>query len=245
MLYRFDEYELDLQRYELHHAGQVVKLEPQVFDVLVYLIQHRERVVTKDEFVEHVWGGRLVSEAMLTSRVMAARRAVGDRGREQRMIQTLHGRGYRFIAAVEERTTDSTSLAAERPMLSQAALTPKPIRLCLQPSALLLSWGAMRSSLSCIAGCNGRATALDRSSSLPEKPAWARQPWWIRSLRRPVIEGCSGSAVDNALNTTAPGKLICLCWRPSDSSAGALAGRCSWICWRGRRPRGSCSSHGY
>src|SRR5262245_11550868 len=107
MIYTFDtHYALDLQRYELRCSGQVIKLEPQVFDVLVYLIQHRHRVVTKDELVEHVWAGRLVSEATLTSRMMAARRAVGDRGREQRVIQTLHGRGYRFIVAVEEHTVD-------------------------------------------------------------------------------------------------------------------------------------------
>jgi DNA-binding winged helix-turn-helix (wHTH) protein len=105
MIYIFaDDYELDLQRYELRYAGKLVKLEPQVFNVLVYLIQHRDRVVSKDELLEQLWPGRFVSEATLTSRVMAARRAVGDRGREQRLIQTVHGRGYRFIAEVEERT---------------------------------------------------------------------------------------------------------------------------------------------
>ena len=93
MIYSFDEFQLDLQRYELRYSGHVIKLEPQVFNVLAYLIQHRHRVVTKDELVEHVWAGRLVSEATVTSRMMAARRAVGDRGREQRVIQTLHGRG--------------------------------------------------------------------------------------------------------------------------------------------------------
>src|SRR5918999_3776386 len=109
MIYIFaDDYELDPPRYELRYAGKLVKLEPQVFNVLVYLIQHRDRVVSKDELLEQLWPGRFVSEATLTSRVMAARRAVGDRGREQRLIQTVHGRGYRFIAAVEEPTTDSS-----------------------------------------------------------------------------------------------------------------------------------------
>jgi DNA-binding winged helix-turn-helix (wHTH) protein len=89
--------------------------------VLVYLIQHRHRIVTKDELVEHVWAGRLVSEATLTSRMMAARRAVGDRGREQRVIQTWHGRGYRFIVAVEEHTDGGSTSDAERPSVSQAA----------------------------------------------------------------------------------------------------------------------------
>ena len=119
MIYTFDaDYELDLQCYELHRSGHVIKLEPQVFDVLAYLIQHRHRVVTKDELVEKIWAGRMVSEATLTSRLMAARRAVRDRGREQRVIQTVHGRGYRFIAVVEEHTVDAATSEAERRALS-------------------------------------------------------------------------------------------------------------------------------
>src|SRR5918999_6590221 len=118
MIYIFaDDYELDPPRYELRYAGKLVKLEPQVFNVLVYLIQHRDRVVSKDELLEQLWPGRFVSEATLTSRVMAARRAVGDRGREQRLIQTVHGRGYRFIGPVEERGAEAPAQAA-RPLLA-------------------------------------------------------------------------------------------------------------------------------
>jgi len=103
MLYAFEDYELDLQRYELRRAGRPVRLEPQVFNLLAYLIQHRDRVISKEELLERLWPGRIVGEATLTSRVKVARQAIGDRGREQRLIQTLHSRGYRFIAAVEER----------------------------------------------------------------------------------------------------------------------------------------------
>jgi DNA-binding winged helix-turn-helix (wHTH) protein/tetratricopeptide (TPR) repeat protein len=135
MIYTFDtDYELDLQRYELRCSGHVIKIEPQVFDVLVYLIQHRHRVVTKDELVEHVWAGRLVSKATLTSRMMAARRAVGDRGREQRVIQTLHGRGYRFIVAVEEHTVDGSTSEVERRSISRAARALEPIPLTPHPA---------------------------------------------------------------------------------------------------------------
>jgi predicted ATPase/DNA-binding winged helix-turn-helix (wHTH) protein len=102
MLYAFEDYELDLQCYELRHAGRPVKIEPQVFNLLAYLIRHRDRVVSKEELLEQLWPGRIVGEATLTSRVKAARRSIGDRGREQRLIQTVHGRGYRFIAPVEE-----------------------------------------------------------------------------------------------------------------------------------------------
>lgn len=114
-MYAFEGYELDLQRYELRYDGKPVKLEPQVFNLLAYLIQHRGRVVSKEELFEQVWPGRVVSEAALTSRLMAARKAVGDTGRRQRIIQTLHGRGYRFIAAVEERPVET--LAPTTPLL--------------------------------------------------------------------------------------------------------------------------------
>ncbi len=117
MIYAFEDYELDLQCYELHYAGKQVKLEPQVFNVLAYLIQHRERVVTKEELLEQLWPSRFVSEATLTSRLTAARRAIGDRGREQRLIQTIHGRGYRFIAPVEERVAGAPGQGV-RPLLT-------------------------------------------------------------------------------------------------------------------------------
>jgi DNA-binding winged helix-turn-helix (wHTH) protein len=119
MIYAFEDYELDLPRYELRYVGKLVKLEPQVFNVLVYLIQHRDRVVTKEEILEQLWPGRFVTEATLTSRLTAARRAIGDRGREQRLIQTVHGRGYRFIAPVQERSVEAPS-GAGRPLLPMA-----------------------------------------------------------------------------------------------------------------------------
>jgi DNA-binding winged helix-turn-helix (wHTH) protein len=74
--------------------------------MLAYLIQHRDRVVTKEELLERLWPDRFVTEATLTSRLIAARKAVGDRGREQRLIQTLHGRGYRFIGAASPAEFD-------------------------------------------------------------------------------------------------------------------------------------------
>src|SRR5215475_4584970 len=100
MRYVFGDYELDTQLYELHHAGQPCRLEPQVFNVLRYLIEHRERVVTKDELLEQLWPKQFISEVTLNHRVMAARKAIGDSGQAQRCIKTLHGRGYRFIAEV-------------------------------------------------------------------------------------------------------------------------------------------------
>jgi predicted ATPase/DNA-binding winged helix-turn-helix (wHTH) protein len=101
-LYRFDQCELDVAARELRVAGQPVHVEPQVFDVLTYLVRHRDRAVSKIEILDQVWGSQFVAEAALASRVKAARRAIGDDGSDQRLIFTVRGHGYRFIGEVTE-----------------------------------------------------------------------------------------------------------------------------------------------
>lgn len=98
--YLFGDHQLDEHRFELRRRGELVHVEPRVFDVLVYLIRHRHRVVTKEELLDEVWGDRFVTESALTTRVKAARRAVGDDGSSQSAIRTVHGRGYQFCAPV-------------------------------------------------------------------------------------------------------------------------------------------------
>ncbi len=98
MVFRFGTCELDLDAYRLVVEGEAVAVEPQVFDVLAYLARNPERVVTKEELLDNVWGDRFVSESALTSRIKSARRAVGDDGRRQAVIRTVHGRGYQFVA---------------------------------------------------------------------------------------------------------------------------------------------------
>ena len=102
MIFVFSDCELDLDRFELRRAGQLRPVEPQVFDLLAVLIRERHRVVPKEELLDTVWGNRFVSESALTSRVKAARQAIGDDGRSQRLIRTAHGRGYQFTASVDE-----------------------------------------------------------------------------------------------------------------------------------------------
>lgn len=103
----FDGFELDGETFELRHDGARVALEPQVFDVLVHLIRHRDRVVTKEELLDSVWGDRFVSESALTSRIRAVRRALGDDRHAQRYIRTAHGRGYRFVGAARVDETEA------------------------------------------------------------------------------------------------------------------------------------------
>lgn len=103
MIFAFEDCELDTAQHELRRAGAAVHLQPQVFAVLAHLVEHRDRVVPKRELLDQVWGHRFVAEATLTSRIKAARRAVGDDGSEQRLIRTIHGHGYRFVAPVNLR----------------------------------------------------------------------------------------------------------------------------------------------
>ena len=102
MIFRFDDHVLDVERRELRRGVETVALEPQVFDLLVYLVGNRGRVVSKDDLIDGVWGGRIVSDSALTSRLNAARRAVNDSGAEQRVIRTVPRRGVRFIGEVIE-----------------------------------------------------------------------------------------------------------------------------------------------
>ncbi|UCI10383.1 winged helix-turn-helix domain-containing tetratricopeptide repeat protein [Mesorhizobium sp. B1-1-8] len=102
MPYHFEDFALDGDRRELRRGNDLIPVEPQVFDLLQYLIRNRERVVSKDDLVDVVWQGRIVSDATLASRVNAARSALGDSGEEQRLIRTILRRGLRFVGSVRE-----------------------------------------------------------------------------------------------------------------------------------------------
>ncbi|SRR6266566_2630115 len=102
MCYSFHDCVLDLRCYTLHRAGVLMSLGPKAFSVLVYLLRHRDRVVLKEEFYALLWPGQAVSDTALARCIASIRKAVGDTGGEQKIIQTLYGYGYRFIAAVDE-----------------------------------------------------------------------------------------------------------------------------------------------
>lgn len=100
MIHGFDGHELDTDRGELRRGAEVVPVEPQVFALLLYLIENRERLVSKDDLVAHVWGGRIVSDSAISSRIKSARQAIGDDGKAQRLIRTLNRTGFRFVGEV-------------------------------------------------------------------------------------------------------------------------------------------------
>jgi TolB-like protein/Flp pilus assembly protein TadD len=129
--YLFEDYTLNADRRELHRGADVVSVAPQVFDLLEYLIRNRERVVSKDDLINAIWNGRIVSEAALTTRLNAARGAISDSGEQQRLIKTLPRKGFRFVGPVQEaqrptvapvvsveQSGDTTSIPASPPRLS-------------------------------------------------------------------------------------------------------------------------------
>ena len=119
MIYEFGEFALDTRRCELRQAGRLAHLEPQVYAVLCHLLEHRDRVVTRDELLDQVWGHHFVTPATLNTRIKALRHALGDDGDAQRMIRTVRGRGFRFVDEVrvlaQPRNESSTNSAASEP----------------------------------------------------------------------------------------------------------------------------------
>ena len=101
MRYLFGDYCLDTQRYELHRGSVPIPLRPKMYRVLAYLLMHYDRVVLKQELLEHVWPGQSVGDAALNSYIMDIRTALGDDGYGQRLLRTVRGRGYRFVVPVE------------------------------------------------------------------------------------------------------------------------------------------------
>jgi DNA-binding winged helix-turn-helix (wHTH) protein len=133
MRYAFAECILDTRLYTLHREGTNVRLRPKAFQVLQYLLEHRDHVVSKDELCAHVWPGQFISDATLEGCITLARRAIGDSGRVQRLIESRRGYGYRFVGTVQEETVslpDREAVAAAPGMPLSLPQTP------VQPQAV-------------------------------------------------------------------------------------------------------------
>ncbi len=141
MRYLFEEYAFDPDRRELHRGADIVSIAPQVFDLLDYLIRNRERVVSKDDLINAIWNGRIVSDGALTTRLNGARSAIGDSGEQQRLIKTLPRKGFRFVGAVREAQEPAGAAAADHPEEpSKPALTlPDKPSIAVLPFANLSS----------------------------------------------------------------------------------------------------------
>ena len=109
MLFHLGNFVLDPGRRELRSGTKVLAVEPQVFDLLEFLIRNRTRVVSKDDLLAAVWGGRIVSDSAIAARINAARQALGDNGREQRFIRTIPRKGFRFVGEVWQQAPAATT----------------------------------------------------------------------------------------------------------------------------------------
>ena len=128
MIFVFDSYVLDTRRRELRRGHAVVSVQPQVFDLLEYLIRNRGHVISRDDILDAIWGGRIVSESSLATRINAARSAIGDDGESQRLIRTLPRKGIRFVGEVrevEEEEQPRARGAATSLLNTAAAVAPR------------------------------------------------------------------------------------------------------------------------
>ena len=154
MIYKFQNYSLDSDRRELRCGPDRVAIEPQVFDLLLYLIHNREHVVSKDDLIAAVWNGRIVSESTISSRITVLRQAIGDRGEEQRLIRTVARKGFRFVAEVQEGKGSSTgSVSIQGPRVEQEEparpdlRAKRTVRLPDKPSIAVLPFTNMSGDL--------------------------------------------------------------------------------------------------
>ena len=136
MSLKFAEFVVDLDAAELRKHGRPVKVEPQVFDLIAFLASHPGRVLSKDDIVQSVWHGRAISDSAISTRINAARRALGDDGTAQRFIKTIHGRGFRFEVAPQ---TATSSGHIEQEAANQ--LRPVEVRYCRTNDGINVAYG--------------------------------------------------------------------------------------------------------
>jgi formylglycine-generating enzyme required for sulfatase activity/DNA-binding winged helix-turn-helix (wHTH) protein len=199
MAYRIGAYLVDPDAYEMRRDGTFIPVEPQVFDLLVLLIANRQRSLSKDEIIERVWDGRSVSDATLSSRIRTARQVLGDDGSTQRLIRTIHGRGFRFVGDVQEvhpATTDYVARTDE----NGATYTPaSDKRASLSAGGILTAllspsrrWATAVAAIAAVS-CSGFAALYLRNQSAgevrvqqPEGSSATAAP----SVPRPTFRDC-------------------------------------------------------
>lgn len=161
MIFGFDDFELDTGKHELRHAGSVLAVEPQTFRVLAYLIEHQEKMVSKQDLVDRVWDGRAVSDWTVSGSIKSARSALGDNGKTKRYIRTIHGKGYRFIGKAALHGTGEAETTPENP--PSIAVMPFA-NLSGQPDRDYLSDGITEDLITDLGKIDG-LTAISRNAS--------------------------------------------------------------------------------
>ncbi len=177
MKVRFGTCALDSDIPALWRDDRLVHIEPGVFDVLLHLIENRDRVVSKDDLIEAVWQGRIVSDAAVTSRINLARQAVGDDGRNQSVIKTLPKRGFRFVAPVEDPTTDQTPAGEPAPQGSEASVLVLPFTDLTPSESNFLAEGLTEDLIVALTRYNDvRVISLNTAQRLKEQQSLLKNP---------------------------------------------------------------------
>ncbi|GLY42727.1 transcriptional regulator [Amycolatopsis sp. NBRC 101858] len=193
--FRFGDHELDVAGHRLRRGGEPVHVEPRAFDLLCHLVTHRDRVVPKTELLDEVWGDRFVSEAALTTALRTARRAIGDTGVRQRLIRTVHRRGYQFVAPVTEvrrapETAPEFEAAGERTLPDSQV-----IRFCQAVDGTRIAYAAIGTGPPLLKAANWM-THLDLERSTPVWSHWLDGLARDRRLIRYDERGCGLSDWD-------------------------------------------------
>ena len=187
MRYEFDDFVLDTGRVELRRGSKLVDIEPQVFDLLVHLIANQDRVVSSEELFEAVWAGRIVSLSTLTSRINAARKAIGDSGAKQKLIKTIPRRGYRFTAEVI--TASDEAEAAPEP----EATLRQEISFCTSGDKVRIAYAKVGSGPPLVKAGNW----LNHLEYDWESPVWSHMLKWMASGRQLIRYDARGNGLSD------------------------------------------------
>lgn len=187
MRYEFDDFVLDTERVELRRGSKLVDIEPQVFDLLVHLIANHDKVVSSDELFEAVWAGRIVSLSTLTSRINAARKALGDSGARQKLIKTIPRRGYRFAAEVI--TASDEADAAPEP----EATLRQEISFCTSGNGVRIAYAKVGSGPPLVKAGNW----LNHLEYDWESPVWSHMLKWMASGRQLIRYDARGNGLSD------------------------------------------------
>jgi DNA-binding winged helix-turn-helix (wHTH) protein/pimeloyl-ACP methyl ester carboxylesterase len=189
LLYRFAGYQLDTDVFELKRGAEVVKVEPQVFDLLVYLISHRNRVVSQTELLDQIWSGKIVSLSTVASRINAARSAIGDSGANQKLIRTIQRKGFRFVGAVEEMAAE-----AEKPGHKLAASDgDQEIRFCTTADGVRIAYALAGSGRPVLKAGNW----LNHLEYDWKSPVWSHLLKWMAAKRQLIRYDARGNGLSD------------------------------------------------
>ena len=189
VIYRFGEYQIDTDTFELKRGAEVIRVEPQVFDLLIHLISHRNRVVSQSELLDSIWSGKIVSLSTVASRINAARSAIGDSGADQKLIRTIQRKGFRFVGEVSE--TPAGTAAA--PASADEKVTDQKIHFCTTTDAVRIAYALAGTGRPVVKAGNW----LNHLEYDWKSPVWSHLLKWLASERQLIRYDARGNGLSD------------------------------------------------